>query len=175
MIQLARLSLYKCALDACKKNKSSNDVIKQYISSYIYNLRDSLESLRFKDPIAFETSIDPLENTLSEVLFFGYEADTLFIKYIYFMRKDPALTNGLVEIVALGRNGDADAYCLGKREQVEDTLKKPSVWNKGIVQTMNNLVAIASIANPMTVVGPVDIVKATRRGVIWIQRKKYCK
>lgn len=167
---------YQCATDACNSSKSVMELLRNYVNAYMPKLRENLERMRLRDPSAFEKIIDPLQNTISEILFFGYNADTPFIKYVYFLRRDPALTPfGSVELIAKGNNVEVDSYCFGKKEQIEDTLKKASVWHKGIVPTINNLAAIAAKANPSTVGGPIDIVKVTRAGRKWIQKKSYCK
>jgi hypothetical protein len=167
---------FECALQACAKNKSILPAIKNYIDCYKPKLTDSLEAMRLKSASGFDLMIDPLENTLTEALFFGFAADTPYLYYIYFMRKDPRYTQlGRVELTVEAQVVFVNEACLGKKNEIEDSIRNPTTWRQGIITTIKKYAAISKKHNPKTVGGPIDIVMVTRTNRKWIQKKQRCK
>jgi hypothetical protein len=166
---------YKSAIEVLNKDIPAIEKMREYASITSKALADTMYATKLKDSEAFEKYADPVANAISEALFFGFNADTVFMCYIYFKRKDPALTDDKVLIQAFGAIPDKPQYCLGKCDQIQDTMKIGKIWKAGIVKTLKKLASISIKNNPKEVGGPIDIIKITRRGYEWIQCKSHCK
>lgn len=110
--------------------------------------------------------------SISKIFFLGVEADSLYLLYLRFDIIEN-VSNRTVKIKPFASY--AIQGVVGHAEEIKDTINSKTVWNKGIVPTINNLIKIAMVAHPVEVGGKIDIIKVTRKKVEWVQKKTQCK
>lgn len=168
---------FPIAMDECKKaaknQKSFTSVAKKYITSFSKRLRDTLESIRDDKFLSFLDIVKDIpqdSNRLGRTIFFGVEADTLFLGQIDFYLDSKFWEPVLISVDAKVGN----LFGGGHLNHIKDTIIKESTWAEGEVKTINALIKIEIMNDSLEVGGDIDIIKITTRDKVWIQRKKIC-
>ena len=171
---------FPMALEECKKacpNKTTFlEVINIFVPSFIKKLQDSLEIVRQRLPALF-TEITHSPEHLANVLFFGTEADSLYIAQVRFVLDTDISTP--VRVSASGgpyatKTNKPIIIATGFTDEIEPIVFKEKTWQAGIVKTIKRLIQIEIKYHPDKVNGPIDILKVTLKGNEWIQRKNVC-
>jgi len=110
----------------------------------------------------------PKNSIFTVILLFGSFNNDLFAECIFFVPDDTGV-NWDWSIVK-----DIDAFGNVYEIQQSKELYDPNLWSKGEVYAINELVSTAQRYQPTKIAPPVDIVKITKHGAEWIQRKQEC-
>jgi hypothetical protein len=154
---------------ACGESQNFNEAIDKYLKSYVEYLADKLWNYYETNKPLYDSIVANRRNSLSEVVFFGYEADTAFLTLVILTVKDSLDGFAINPVV-----GVANPLFGGKIAEILEELKTEKTWKKGTVKAINKLISKQSKNHPMQVGGPIDILKITRKGRMWIQRKQMC-
>jgi hypothetical protein len=114
--------------------------------------------------------MDENNPNISQVIFFGRESDSFFLSIVRFR----LLSNGDVSVNLGASVVSSNQLYAGHINEIRDTLQSKNVWNKGTFKTITSLINIGSAAHPISVGGPIDLIKVTKRKTIWVQRKEIC-
>ncbi len=164
---------FPMAMEAAKKTltgkKNFMEWINAFVTSFGKALSDTLEKYRTEKPNVFQTVV-PVSKKLSRVIFFGVEADTLYLAQV-----DLYLKSSLNEKVDISAGGGPNTIIVaGHGEKIKDIVFKESTWREGDIRTIKRLIKVEADANKMEVGGDIDIIKITIQKTEWIQKKKIC-
>lgn len=166
------MALEECK-NACKGKTSFFDAINSFAPPFIKKLQDTLEIVRQRLPSLF-IELTSESKFLSTVIFFGVESDSLYLAQVKFKLESDI--NHPVYVSGSGGpyENKPTIIATGLTDEIEDTIFKKGTWKNGIVKTINSLIKIEIKYHPKEVNGDIDILKVTKNGNTWIQRKKIC-
>lgn len=162
------------AIQAINKDSSFNDIISDYINSYGHFLRDYLQNIHDKDILYYTKIVKDNEPNISQMIFFGKEADTLFRCQVAFRIKEG--NNYFQPIQIIYNTLYRDLLYGGHIDEIEDTLEHSKIFKKEklIPEKMEQLINIEARYYPIEVGGEISILKLTKRKFKWIKRCRLC-
>lgn len=174
---------FPIALEECKKAAARKatfpDVINDFAPKFISRLQETLEIARTTNLQVYrELTIE--SDTVSSVIFFGIEADSFYIAKVKFVLNTKE--NTPVHISGSGgpyatkhlNEGSPLISAMGLTNEIKDQIFDLTKWKSGVVKRINELINIEIAAHKTKVAKPIDIIKFSKKGISWIQRKPVC-
>ena len=148
-----------------RKDATAKSIQDAY-ANFFFSLSDSLRALEHKNPKEHHDILEKGKESISQLIIFGREADSLFIYSIkiYFDEKE--------NNIKFQPSVRTDLMYGGKVEEIRDTLETKSVWGnckeKQMNKTLTHLLNISSSHHPQEVGGKFWILKVTRKEMRWL-------
>jgi len=111
------------------------------------------------------------DTIMSQIIFFGFEEDSITIGHLkYWLNQKPDRTISMNSQLVPSSGG----IVAGEINSVKGLINMKETWSKGIVAGIDKIIKLAAKAEPKTIAEPIDIIKVTRTGTVWIRRKPMC-
>ncbi len=164
---------------AAEKATSPREIANEVKVLALRRLPNMVANIRHEDPQYFMTEIR--DKIATSVLVFGVEEGQVALHWVGFRVREVSSTGLLLESESIecpGRmcpsNGPVSVR-LGRHDAIDAFLEQnPGIWKIGLVDAVRELVELQIEATPSLVNGPIDIIRVTREGHEWIQRKEQC-
>jgi hypothetical protein len=161
------------ATEACRGTRTIGERIEKFETLIKPALHNMLWVSQRKAPSYFENSLK--NKTILQVAFFGFENGS---PYLYVRSyKDQTSSAGIaLEIERRECQPRCDMLTiLGKKRAAEKHLaQKPESRKKNPIELVKELVELEIAAEPEIVGPPIDLLKISKDGAVWIQKKMYC-
>jgi hypothetical protein len=153
----------------CDTAKNFTSVIRAF-GNFKYRLAEEFQFIKEHNYINYKKIAGFPNDVISYAIFFGVDADTLFIKAQGFSIENIDAQ----KISVYSRINNDTMYAVGHSNEIAGVALKKETWQGDIQQVINKLIKIEVKAHPFEVGLPIDIIKVTRRKTMWLQKKQQC-
>ena len=158
---------YAIAAEEAATNKTLKEIARSFAQRTVNVLQARMPQVLTYNPKAFQTL---MQEHILETIFFGVENNSLVAIDVTI---DGKLENN--EIVVTATILD-DFYfdVIGEKKIAAALENTEGFWSKGLIAGVRRLVQSEIDAEPDDVGPPIDIIRVTTKGAMWIQKKSIC-